>query len=633
MPLIYRTLLRFSLYLLLIGLISACGSISSKTDKLGNIDDLGEQIDSKQFEITPEQYLDMADAASGQQRYYYLLKAAELFSVLREFDAAEEQLRAIDIELASASQLRQLQIMSARIALGKGDPRKALALLQFSDILAPGLQAEVYKIRAKAFLDAGFPLEAAKTRIQLDTIILDPVDKEENHQLIWQTLSLLPETTLVQLSQAPLHHDFMGWVELAKVAKKGQIDWQHIQDGILKWRNRFPNHPAAKTFIQQLGHEQIDLMDRPSHIAVLLPFSGRYANIASTIREGFLSAYYKHPDQQLRPQISFIDTGSNPMAIWNHYRTAVEAGADFIVGPFVKTAVNSLAQSDEMEVPTLTLNYAQQPATDNELTDRLFQFGLLPEDEAQQTAEMAYRQGQQMATILVPEGEWGQRLALAFQTRFEELGGRIINSQTYIPGKNDFKRPIQELLNINESNMRHRRIQRILRTNLKFIPYRRQDVDMIFIAATPKDARQLKPQFKFHYAGELPVYATSHAFTGTIDSRADRDIDDLYYCDMPWILAPQTELNQALQSYWPDQKRYTRFFALGADAYNLIPFLGRLQSRSYERFSGQTGNLHLDQNNRIHRELLWAQFVRGVPTLIDINALPEKFALENSEEQ
>ena len=633
MPLFYRTIQRIFLYLLLIGLISACGSISSKTDKLGNIDDLGEQIDSQRFEITPEQYVDMADKASGQQRYHYLLKAAELFSVLREFDTAEEQLKAIDIELASTDQLRQVQIMSARIALGKGDPRQALGLLQFNDVLPRQLQAEVYKIRAKAFLDAGFPLEAAKTRIQLDTIITDPDEKIENHQMIWQTLSLLPETTLVQLSLAPLHHDFMGWVELAKVAKRGQIDWQHIQEDILKWRNRFPKHPAAKTFIQQLGHQQIELMDRPSHIAVLLPFSGRYSSIASTIREGFLSAYYKHPDQAIRPQISFIDTGSNPMAIWNHYRTAVEAGADFIVGPFTKMAVNSLAQADEMEIPTLTLNYAQLPESSTEPTDRLFQFGLLPEDEAQQTAEMAYRQGQQLAAILVPEGEWGQRLALSFKSRFEKLGGMVINIETYTPGKNDFKRPIQDLLNIADSNMRHRRLQRILRTNLKFIPYRRQDVDMIFIAATPKDARQLKPQFKFHYAGELPIYATSHAFTGTINKTTDRDIDDLYYCDMPWILNPLTELSNTLLTYWPNQKRYTRFFALGADAYNLIPFIGRLQAKPYERFSGQTGNLHLDQNNRIHRELLWAQFISGIPTLIDINALPEKFALEHSEPQ
>ena len=145
---------------------------------------------------------------------------------------------------------------------------------------------------------------------------------------------------------------------------------------------------------------------------------------------------------------------------------------------------------------------------------------------------------------------------------------------------------------------------------------------MIFMAATPKDARQLKPQFKFHYAGEIPVYATSHAFTGQLKQQADRDIDDLNFCDMPWILNAPGKAKQSLINYWPEQQRYTRFFALGVDAYNLIPFLGRLQGKSYERFSGQTGNLYLDPFNRIHRELLWAHFDRGIPKLIDINTLP-----------
>ncbi|HED35222.1 MAG TPA: penicillin-binding protein activator, partial [Gammaproteobacteria bacterium] len=215
--------------------------------------------------------------------------------------------------------------------------------------------------------------------------------------------------------------------------------------------------------------------------------------------------------------------------------------------------------------------------------------------------------------------------------RFEELGGIVVSAQTYTPDKNDFKRPIQSMLNINQSYTRYRSIRNVIRGKLKFTPYRRQDVDMIFMAATPKDARQLKPQFKFHYAGEIPVYSTSHAFTGQMDKQADRDIDDLNFCDMPWILNKPNKFKQSLISYWPEQQRYTRFFALGVDAYNLIPFLGRLQGKSYERFSGQTGNLYLDPLNRIHRELLWAQFDRGTPKLIDINTMPINYILNETQ--
>jgi uncharacterized protein len=573
----------------------------------------------------PEKFLQLAELSTGLERDEYLLYASNLFIESGDFESARSTLESINAETAEAKILRQMQIVSANIALGFGNPKLALKLLTFSSILLESQQIEVYELRARAFLDAGYPLEAAKTRVQMDMLLNDEQALETNHQAIWETLSLLPETTLNQLSLAPLHAEFLGWIELAKIAKRGQIDWQHLQEGIFNWRKRYPEHPAAKTFITELSKKQIELMDRPTHIAVLLPLSGRYSEIASSIRDGFMSAYYQHPDKTLRPQISFIDTGKNPAAVWNYYRQAIDQGADFIVGPFLKSAVNSLAQSTELEAPTLTLNYAQNQ---DDVTGNLFQFGLLPEDEARQIAELAFRQGKLSAAVLVPNGDWGERSRNAFQQRFEELGGTVINSRTYVANKNDFKRPIQGLLNISQSQARYRKLKNLLRTKLKFTPYRRQDVDMIFMAATPKDARQLKPQFKFHYAGELPVYATSHAFTGKLDKQADRDIDDLYYCDMPWILNPPNRLKQSLINYWPEQQRYTRFFALGADAYNLIPFLGRLQAKSYERFSGQTGNLYLDPFNRLHRELLWAQFIRGVPTLIDINKLPENITIE-----
>jgi hypothetical protein len=154
---------------------------------------------------------------------------------------------------------------------------------------------------------------------------------------------------------------------------------------------------------------------------------------------------------------------------------------------------------------------------------------------------------------------------------------------------------------------------------------------MIFIAATPRDARQIKPQFKFHYAGELPVYATSHIFSGEIDRNADRDIDDLFYCDMPWVLS-DSPLKQTLQKLWPSQIHYGRFFALGADAYNLVPYLGRLQSKTWERFSGYTGNIYLDSQNRLHRELLWARFVKGIPQLLDVNN-PDAYSISRRDDE
>lgn len=563
---------------------------------------------------TPEEYMAQSLTTTGDLRYQLQLVAASMYINDGQLDQAQEILRSIPVVSASVSTRRQIKILSAHIALAMNQPRDALKLLEFSEILPPAEQLQVSEIRARAFLDAGYPLDAVKTRVQMDNLLSDQTQKENNHKVIWETLSLLPATTLNQVSEAPLHPQLKGWVDLAKIAKRSQIDWQYLQQGLVDWRRRYPDHPAASLFIQELGSRQVELIDRPRNIAVLLPLSGRYAAIAAAIRDGIMAAYYRHPDASYRPEIHFIDTGDNGN-IWAQYTAATDQGADFIIGPFQKNEVTTLSQSSAISIPTLTLNYSDQPG---QSSSKLFQFGLLPEDEARQAAEMAIHNGLLHAATLVPVGEWGQRLLLAFQQRFEELGGQIISSETYSSGANDFKQPIQRMLNLDDSENRRFRLQRWVKTELKFTPYRRQDVDMIFMAATPRDARQLKPQFKFHYAGELPVFATSHVFSGEIDRNADRDIDDLFYCDMPWVLS-DSPLKQTLQKLWPSQIHYGRFFALGADAYNLIPLLGRLQANDWERFSGHTGNIYLDPQNRLHRELLWARFVKGIPQLLDIN--------------
>ncbi|MBI3187100.1 MAG: penicillin-binding protein activator [Gammaproteobacteria bacterium] len=563
---------------------------------------------------SPEEFMAQSLTTTGELRYQLQLAAARLYITSDQLDQALEILRGIPPVSASAATRRQIKILSAHIALAMNQPREALSLLVFTEILPAAEQLQVSEIRAQAFQEAGYPLEAVKTRVQMESLLTDQIRQQENHKLIWETLSLLPATTLNQVSEAPLHPQLMGWVELAKIAKRSQIDWQYLQQGLIDWRRRYPDHPAARLFIQELGSRQIELIDRPKNIAVMLPLTGRYAAIGAAIRDGIMAAYYRHPDASYRPEIHFTDTGDNGN-IWTQYEAAVDKGAEFIIGPFQKNEVTTLSQSSDVTIPTLTLNYSDQAT---QASTKLFQFGLLPEDEASQAAEMAIHNGLMHAATLVPTGEWGQRLLLAFQQRFEELGGEIISSETYTSGANDFKHPIQRMLNLDDSEARRNRLQRWVKAELKFTPYRRQDVDMIFIAATPRDARQLKPQFKFHYAGELPVFATSHIFSGEIDRNADRDIDDLFYCDMPWVLS-DSPLKQTLQKLWPSQIHYGRFFALGADAYNLMPMLGRLKANTWERFSGHTGNIYLDPQNRLHRELLWARFVKGAPQLLDAN--------------
>jgi hypothetical protein len=60
--------------------------------------------------------------------------------------------------------------------------------------------------------------------------------------------------------------------------------------------------------------------------------------------------------------------------------------------------------------------------------------------------------------------------------------------------------------------------------------------------------------------------------------------------------------------------------ALGVDSYRLIPYLPRLSAKSYEHFEGVTGNLSLDEDRQIHRQLNWARFIKGIPVSLSQSA-------------
>jgi outer membrane PBP1 activator LpoA protein len=64
----------------------------------------------------------------------------------------------------------------------------------------------------------------------------------------------------------------------------------------------------------------------------------------------------------------------------------------------------------------------------------------------------------------------------------------------------------------------------------------RTDVSFVFIAGNAESAaRLIVPQLKFHYAGDIPVYATSDSFEPT--QVANEDIDGLMFPDMPWMIS------------------------------------------------------------------------------------------------
>jgi uncharacterized protein len=403
-----------------------------------------------------------------------------------------------------------------------------------------------------------------------------------------------------------------GWLELGRVGLELSRNPFGAAERVDDWRTRYPTHPGQSSVLDQLLKTYSTDLEYPTNVALLLPLSGRQQAVGSVVRDGFLAAYYQHTTG-LRPRVRVYDvTDRNPADV---YVTASADGAQFIVGPLTKDEVAAVATVADGRMPVLALNFLPEGAHGPR---GFFQFALTPEDEARLAARRAVADGHRRAVLLVPSGDWGNRVAAAFTDALEHAGGSVLARRAFDPQENDYSDDITRLLKLDESRGRHERLARMLGGRLEFEPRRRGDAEFIFVAGQPAQARLIRPQLRFHFAGDLPVYSTSDAFEP--DAQANLELDGVMFPDMPWMISSDpvsSAMRDSVQSAWPARaNRRGRLFAFGFDAYRLIPLLKNPSNARLNAIAGMTGRLTLDNEGRVRRDLDWAEIRAGQPRFL-----------------
>ena len=405
-----------------------------------------------------------------------------------------------------------------------------------------------------------------------------------------------------------------GWYQLIIIAQQTQWNDQQLLLALQNWRSKFPNHPANTLLAKNLSIQELTYQ-RPTKISLLLPLTGTYSQAGNAIRNGFFAAYYaagKNKTQQLA-KVEILNTANKP--IQDTYASALQNGSDFIIGPLTKPNLQQLISSNYIRVPTLALN--SLPNVDQPL---LIQFSLSPMDEAEQVAEFAWSQHHQRALIISTDSSRGKDVLQALTKDWQDTGGDVV-ATWLVSAKYNINATMQKILLVDQSRQRKSRIQAIIGSKVRFHVRRRQDVDVVLLATTPVLARQIQPLMKYYLAGNIPIYATSQIYTGYPNPTADRDLDGVFFCDSPWILAPTPQndprlaaIEKQLETLWPtDFKKYRRFFAMGIDAYDLSSRLNRLLLLPRIGWAAANGNLFLNTQHRIYRQLIWARFINGRP--------------------
>lgn len=339
----------------------------------------------------------------------------------------------------------------------------------------------------------------------------------------------------------------------------------------------------------------------PKTVALVLPLTGRVGAAGTALRDGFMTAWYR-ADAATRPEIRVYDAGTDAVEA---YRRAVAEGAGFIVGPLAKDDVQAVARIADGTIPTLALNALPEGEP---TPPRFYQFALAPEDEARQVAARLVAEGRRIGVALVPQDDWGTRVAGAFQAELEAGGGAVVGRQAYPAQTMDYSTMITALLGFGESRQRYQRLAATLGTTFEFAPRRRDDVQFVFVAGQPTQGRLIRPQLKFHFAGDLPVYSTSDVFDP--NPSANEDLEGVAFPDAPWMVSQDPAIagirDEAGTTFGlQNVRRRGRLYAMGYDASTLVAALRDPLALSSNGVAGMSGRLTLDPYGRIRRELEW----------------------------
>ena len=559
----------------------------------------GSQIDNP-YTMPADAYLALAKNQQGAEKQALLILAAgqliyegqwkQSANILAQFNPLSEDLA------------KEKLLLLAKIDLIREQPNAAISkLAKINNIstIPAYYQIQFHEMLATAYFITKHPVESVHERIKLENILPNEQTKTNNRLALWMALSSLSEPEVsVLAAESPDDENMNGWVQLANISQKKFKNPQDILAHLQNWQAKFPNHPGNYILPKSQNDLSNYLFPEPKKIALLLPITGPISGPGNAIKDGFIAALENSPN---RYNINIQTYNTNGENIQNLYNLAIQDGAEYVVGPLTKANVSEVAKLAH-PVPTLLLNDADVKPKNN-----AYQFGLSPANEARQIAAKIHKKGMSRALVIAPAGTWGKDIIDAFASQFRTGGGQVVETFYFSPD-DDLTNSIRELLHVSANDAKRKKEKPEKGHNK---PLRREDFDVIFLVAYPTQARQIVPLLKYYYAGNIPVYATSNVYSGSTNVSKDRDLNDVIFCDMPWVFSHQVGGRN-----WPEQfNSYNRLYAMGMDAFALATQLNQLLLFPAVGINNKSGIIYLNNGQEISRILVFGKFVDGTAEL------------------
>ncbi|MFG0453734.1 penicillin-binding protein activator [Shewanella mangrovisoli] len=577
--------------------------------------------------LAPNVYLaQAANSKDPQQRDTNLLLAAHAYINANDYAAAQKLLKSMQPSLTQTPTLvAEHKYLTARVLEHTSTYVEALKTLSYpSTWVLPGWQMAAYhQFRAHLFQLNKQPIEQVR-ELSLLTTYLPPAEASEVNNQIWQVLQPMHEQTLQTFIRDANNPVFAGWLQLAYIAKHYAVDPNQLVRYLGDWQKQNPYHPAAAKLPTDLDRALNAKPFMPKNIAVLLPLTGQRASAANAIRQGILASYLAKPNEQVA--VNFYDTANDAVAA---YQQAVNAGAEFIIGPLLPNEIDQLLALNNTAPATSTPS-GTAPATPTapiapipqlflNQTDKFvpdinkFYFALSPAQEAADAATRMYQDGVTMPLLLASNDAIGKRMAESFIQAWKKKSDTPIEVY-YYDGGDKMKTTVQDALGVRDSQARIARIKELLGNSVQADFRSRQDIDAIYMISTPQDLTLLKAFIDVNFSvftQPVPLYTSSRSRIDNESSQTAQDLNNLTMSDAPWLMQNSEEnlMVNTLWSGWNNGQK--RLFVMGYDAMDLISKLAQMRSFTGYQFNGRSGVLSVNPDGVINRQLSWGRYQRG----------------------
>jgi outer membrane PBP1 activator LpoA protein len=451
-----------------------------------------------------------------------------------------------------------------------------------------------------------------------------PLNKSTEH-ILWQWF--LKSSKDAQNTMGSNSVFMRPYLALANILEDESLTDSSRQQAIGFWRLQHPTHPLSIDLPNGVTGYLAQSLNDVRNIAVLLPLSGRVQVQGDAIKQGIMTAYFakleninaNDPGQAI-PNIRFLDTGSDNDAFVSPAITPESLMRyDIVIGPLLREHVSLVK---DFNLPDSMLVYLNRLSTEAPMTESAkstsdtsakVYFALAPEDEATQLADLMKKKGIRTPIIISNGSSLSRRMIDTFNQQWIALNGldeiKLPKIVTFSDNKG-LRIGITAALDVLQSQRRISQMTSLTTETVHSVTRNRRDVDAFVVFALPQQVELLNPiieaSISLFTERTIPVFATSYSYQHQLNNNSIRDLRNLVFVDMPFLMPAQRDSALALQvdDIWNNPpSSFLRLFAFGYDAFQFSEKMQQLAYFSHTDLKGLSGKLTVNDQRQVTRSL------------------------------